>query len=372
MKSRFKALSLGTILLFSSQSAVFAQVPQQIDVSFNQITVKVNGVTSNSNNILYSGTTYVSIRDVAAMMGIAVNYYDKTKTAYIGQIGAGEFAPDNHDIDSWDVVNPATPSNDPIMTKKNDKITANLNEIKVKVHGDELPQNNILYNGTTYVSMRSVAESLNLPVAFDASTSTAYIGDRLDDASSELPAKTNSSEPPAANSAEQSPQTTKSGLYAVPADGMEGWQVLRGHEYENEAKIYFQNNSRGSITSFRIQIEDVRDFDPDQIIQWTDTKGNKLQAKLSAVHKIFAEFSSSLTSDYFLSTFGDVYFDWAKVRAIPADSLVQKYLDESSQVEKPKSNITLTPDTKVQTAPVEQPTPVDEIIRNIQRLESSK
>ncbi|MBE1442150.1 stalk domain-containing protein [Paenibacillus sp. OAS669] len=355
MKSRLKVLAFGAILLISSQSAVYAQQSQQIDVGFNQITVKVNGETVNSNNILYQGTTYIPIRDVAAMLGIAANYYDKTKTAYIGQIGAGEFSPGNSDIASWDVMKPATPSHDPIMPKKNDKIAVDLNTVKVKVHGKEIAQNNILYNGTTYVAMRAVAESLDMPVAFDEVTSTAYIGQRKEGDSSELPAETNVTEPePPAETNAPEPQpvdtATGSGLYAVPAEGdMAGWEILKGHEYEDIARIYFKNNSRGTIISIQVQIEDARDFDPDQIIQWTDSNGKKLQGKLSNVHKLFAEFNNSLTSDYFEKTFGDVYISWMEVRGVPADMLVEKYLKESGKIEKPKSNITLTPDLKVQT-----------------------
>lgn len=343
MKCSLKVLLLGALLLLFSQSSAFAAEVQPIDVGFNQITVKVEGAAVNSNNILYNGTTYISIRDVAAMLGIAVNYYDKTKTAYIGQIGAGEFAPDNQDIDHWDVVTPAAPSNEPIVPAMNGTIDAVLNEVTVKVHGQPLEPDNILYNGTTYVAMRAVAQSLGMPVSYDGATSTAYIGEN---GAPPAPVVPEPPEQPEA-SAETAPA---SGLYAVPADGdMAGWQVLMGHPYESESKIYFQNETMGTMNYLRVQVEDVRDIDLNQIIEWTDSNGNVLRNKLSDLYRIFAEYSGSLTSDYLHQTFGDIYFDWIRVRSIPAESLVNQYLTETGQVPEVKSNITLTPGLQIQT-----------------------
>jgi len=305
MKTKVFVLSL--VLLLFLQISVFAADTKRIAVSFNQVNIKVDDVPFIGNNILYNDTTYVSVRDVASMLGLAVNYYDKNSTAYIGQIGAGEFSEDNHDIDSWDVVTPAAPSKAPIMEKKDAFINVTLNEITIKVHGSTLEADNILYNGTTYAPVRAVSTILETPINFDEASSTVFIG------------KTSF------QFQKPKPETPKSGMYAVPAGGkMEGWQLLKGHAYESQANIYF--TVKGTILS--VKLEPLQTEDLNKIITWTDENGKTRKTKLGDLYVLFANFSNQYSDDFLLETFGDIYVNWMSPSTINADRIVEQYLNE--------------------------------------------
>lgn len=57
------------------------------------------------------------------------------------------------------------------------KIDVALNIVKVEVNGEKLDANNILYNGTTYLPMRAVAEAVGKDVDWNQDTMTASIVD---------------------------------------------------------------------------------------------------------------------------------------------------------------------------------------------------
>lgn len=57
------------------------------------------------------------------------------------------------------------------------KIDVALNTVKVEINGKKLNANNILYNGTTYLPMRVVAEAVGKEVEWNQNTMTANITD---------------------------------------------------------------------------------------------------------------------------------------------------------------------------------------------------
>ncbi|WP_438445068.1 copper amine oxidase N-terminal domain-containing protein [Gorillibacterium sp. sgz5001074] len=332
LKTAFITSTLTAALLIPN--AAYAKEATQLHVEFNQVNIKVNDKDFIGNNILYDGTTYVPIRDVAAMLGLAVNYYDKTETAYIGQIGAGEFAADNHDIDSWDVMTPATPSNAPVREKSDATINVYMNQVTVKVHGMQLKANTFLYEGTTFVPIRAASESIDVPVKYDEATGTAYIG------------KTSHTFPTVV---EQPKAQPKSGMYAVPAEGdMAGWQLLKGHPYEGKANIYFM--TKGSVQ--QVKMEPILQEDLDQVVQWVDSNGNKRTNTVGQLYELFAGLSNQYTTEILVNTFGDLYINWFASSTIDAFSVVDQYLKETGQIPDPTSNVTLKPDSKI--VPVEQ------------------
>lgn len=57
-------------------------------------------------------------------------------------------------------------------------IEAVFGSVKLVVDGKPVPQETLLYNGTTYVPIRAAAEALNKEVTFDEKTKTAYIKEK--------------------------------------------------------------------------------------------------------------------------------------------------------------------------------------------------
>lgn len=65
-------------------TAVASGLPQKINVVMNSINVKINQKPMEEDNILYEGTTYVSLKTVVEMLGVEVDWDEETKTVVIG------------------------------------------------------------------------------------------------------------------------------------------------------------------------------------------------------------------------------------------------------------------------------------------------
>lgn len=85
MKKELKGLAVGLIAGVCLTSAVtaFADNAQVISAVFDKVNLKVNGATLNAKTLLYDGTTYVPIRNVAEALGAEVKYDAQTATADI-------------------------------------------------------------------------------------------------------------------------------------------------------------------------------------------------------------------------------------------------------------------------------------------------
>lgn len=152
------------------------------------------------------------------------------------------------------------------------------------------------------------------------------------------------------------------GLYSEPATGdMEGWQKLRGHEYENVAEIYFKLVD--GIES--VQVKDIRKFDLNKVVEWVDDNGIKRHNTLGEIYQLFG-YSNKYTTDWLSSKFGNLYGEWLSASCIDANKIVSDYLEKTGQISK-SSNITITPDSKVTTTKVEKKeASSEEIIKKIE------
>jgi len=129
-------------------------------------------------------------------------------------------------------------------------------------------------------------------------------------------------------STHQAGQKTVGGLYAVPGKGKyAGYQQLKGYRDENKTAIYFKRN-RSSLSYIEV---DVRNIDLKRKVAWTDMYGNKHVNTVGEIRRFIAEFTNSYTSDWLLSTFGDVYIDYFPVN-VPTDQLLDQYFRESGQL----------------------------------------
>ncbi|WP_010277800.1 copper amine oxidase N-terminal domain-containing protein [Paenibacillus senegalensis] len=298
------------LLLVPAKAHGQASAIETIYAGFNQITVKVDNQLVESDNLLYEGTTYIPIRNVAEMLGWDVTYYHELKTAYIGMLGAGVVP---EEVLERPENQPSGPAPAGKLKKGFAQIPVVFDSIAIEMHAMPVEASNILYDGTTYVPIRAVAELLDMDVNFYAPTSTAYIG------------KVNQGEVPFETYKEWYPDA-KPLMYAEPATGeMEGWQLLKGHEFEDQFNVYFQVD--GGIT--RIKIEDIRPIDLDRIVHWTDSNGQPRQNTVRQLHSLFGTFSE-YTSDWLYATFGDVYTDWLATSIFRGEKLVDEYLRQTN------------------------------------------
>lgn len=171
-KRRLRGFLLAAVLLLLPLP-LQASATQSIYVGFNQITVKVDNKLVQSDNLFYDGTTYIPIRNVAEMLGWEVVYYYELTTAYIGMLPAGA-VPD--EVLERPENQPSEPAQSGALTKGFAQIPVVFDSIAIQMHAMPVEASNILYNGTTYVPIRAVAELLDIDVNFYGPTSTAYIG----------------------------------------------------------------------------------------------------------------------------------------------------------------------------------------------------
>lgn len=114
-------------------------------------------------------------------------------------------------------------------------ISVVLNNVNLKVNGVIVKADNILYNGTTYVPLRAVADAFGKETGWDAGTMTASINEK-----GSVPAPAPSPAPIATT------KSYKAGMYKVGTDIPAGEYVLIG-----ESTAYFQvsKDSVGSLES---------------------------------------------------------------------------------------------------------------------------
>lgn len=60
-----------------------------------------------------------------------------------------------------------------------DTINVLRNDISVVVNGENITADNFLYNDTTYLPLRAVAEAVGKPVDYDAARNIAYLGEKV-------------------------------------------------------------------------------------------------------------------------------------------------------------------------------------------------
>lgn len=165
---RMKA-TIAAILAIAMSMGMLASAQiewSKLDVVRNTITVVVDGTTLAADNFLYNDTTYVAIRAAAEAMGREVRYDGETETAYIGGAAIQPVQP------AATAAAAAKPDGGEIPWERVDVVA---NTMTVVVEDKTLAADNFLYNDTTYVPIRAVAEAMGREVRYDSVTNTAYI-----------------------------------------------------------------------------------------------------------------------------------------------------------------------------------------------------
>ncbi|MBW6411348.1 hypothetical protein [Clostridium weizhouense] len=318
-----RMLMLIIITIFIMPTSAFADTQSKnINVSFNEINIKVNGVDFKGDNMVYNDIIYLPIGDLSKLLDLSVYYYKPTNTIYMGCLPAGNIAESCKLYDE--------PKD--VIQKGLNNIDVAFNNVNIKVHGETVNAMTISYKNTTFVSLKAACEILNIGVKYDVSTLTAYVGGQ---------ANLNNV---TYNSYQNGFSDNQKNLYAEPATGdMQGWQKIRGHEYEGIVEIYYQLNR--NIQS--IKVKDIRNVDLNKIVEWVDDNGIKRYNSVGDIYQMFYHFGSYST-EWFDKKFGDLYTEWLIVESINAEKIVSDYLGMTGQNQR-QNNITLTPDAKFKT-----------------------
>ncbi|SFD32138.1 hypothetical protein [Clostridium uliginosum] len=321
-----RMLVLILITIFIMPTLAFADTQNKsISASFNEINIKVNGVSFQSDNMVYNNTIYLPISNLSKLLNLSVHYYDATNTVYIGQIPAGEVPISI--AESWKSYE--EPKD--VIPKGVNNIDVAFNNVTIKVHGEKVNAANISYKNTIFVSLKAVCEILNTNLIYDAPTLTAYVG------------QINQNVAPYDIYKNGFLDKQKT-LYAEPATGdMEGWQKIKGHEYEGIVEIYYKLN--GNIQS--IQVKNIRNVDLNKVVEWIDDNGIKRYNSVGYIYELFNRFGSYST-EWFNNKFGNLYKEWLMVNSIDSEKIVSDYLEMRGQIQK-QNKITLTPDAEFKT-----------------------
>ncbi len=162
MKKTIKLLT-GTILATTLMTTyAFADSDfYTIKATFNASDVLVNGQRIDTESFSYNGTTYLPLRAISESMGMTVQY-------------------DAFDDDN-DEVNLKTGGTKNIKTKasKGKTVTKSIrvefDEVDVSVNGNDIETDDIVYNGTTYLPLKQIANATGAVTTYDSATKTVNL-----------------------------------------------------------------------------------------------------------------------------------------------------------------------------------------------------
>mgnify|MGYP001064792488 CR=1 FL=1 len=103
MKKQLKGFLMGLLVsTLLMNTAIGETVKKSIEVVYNSVNLTVNGKKVNADNILYKGTTYVPLRDIAEMLDKEVGWDQKTYTASINDKKVEEIKKEEPTVKSTD------------------------------------------------------------------------------------------------------------------------------------------------------------------------------------------------------------------------------------------------------------------------------
>lgn len=178
-RRRLLALVLALVLSFSLVTGASAATAQTITATLSpDVTVKYNNEVQAMADVkgnpvypvLYNGTTYLPIRAVSNMLGIAVDWDQATRTVLLADEG---------DISTVKTANAGTkPAAQTINATLSPDITVEYNgEVQTMKDVTGTVVYPVLYNGTTYLPIRAVSNMLGVAVDWDQATRTVLLGE---------------------------------------------------------------------------------------------------------------------------------------------------------------------------------------------------
>lgn len=120
-----------------------------------------------------------------------------------------------------------------------------------------------------------------------------------------------------------------------------GYQMLKGYQGEELFRVYFKVEYKGSIISYVVTHENLKEVDMDEVITF-EYRGEKRQSTRRQLYQMFNEASKlhtfktalddrEFSQTWFSETFGEVYQDWFndQLYSQEASRLVNKYLSQN-------------------------------------------
>ena len=154
-------------------------------------TVQWNGVTQTFKDVhgmavyplVYNGSTYLPVRAVSALMKEPIEYNSRFQIIFIGKTltdtGVGISYEAATSVPSGSALRVPQPSSQIAWTKPDLLVMYNY-AIQTFQDANGMIVYPIIYNGTTYLPIRAIADLMKEPVAFDNQTKVIAIGDGED------------------------------------------------------------------------------------------------------------------------------------------------------------------------------------------------
>ncbi len=151
MKNRW-LITLAIIGLMTS--SVFAEGKVlNADFTMNSGYVSVDGSKIDGNSITYNEVTYLPVRKISEAFGLSVDFDSSTNVINLTS---------GSEVKTTNVA--------PLVSSKKVKDKLQLNSVKIYVNGVYIYSDNIIYQGTTYLPLRKIAEVVGVGVDFNQST----------------------------------------------------------------------------------------------------------------------------------------------------------------------------------------------------------
>lgn len=168
-------------------SKVFAYVKPSFSVQLNekmQIFKDVNG--QKVYPLVYNGSTYLPVRAISAIMKEDIEWDNYSRTVFIGKTLSNpnksrikkhtENIEAAHGVDKEDYVEPTWKSASVTVSVRPDIIIMYDFEIQNFTDASGNKAYPIIYNGSTYLPVRSISGLMNQPIEWDNVTKTVMIG----------------------------------------------------------------------------------------------------------------------------------------------------------------------------------------------------
>jgi len=345
-------------LLICLPASSFAASGKQYTLKIVDYPILVNGVEYRDDQypaLYMEGRTYIPLAKIGDILGVTYRWNAEKKQVEIG----GMTTNNSHSaaVNNQAGSQGTDAKQEFILQEVDYPILVN----GVEYRDDQYPA--LYMEGRTYIPLAKIGDILGVEYRWNAEKKQVEIGGLVN----------------------RDPSSANNGLYVTEGTGKyAGYKMLHGYPGQDKYQIYFQDYSVGNLTRYHVTYEDLRGINLNERITWK-YNGKTYTHTRSELYSFFANtiwFSNNLsgitqytlTQDWFLDVFGDVYLDWAEGigYATDATTWVDMYFRQIAQVNPNKPYESWTPADEL--VPVderpEDPT-TEEVIQGVEEFMNS-